>query len=676
MQRISLKSFLIISLLLLAITLLTYLPGMTQLGFYRDDWNNLFNAYTQGPGMLIPHYASDRPADGYLLKAAYDLFGPAPLPYLLCCLLCRFLSALCFWATLRLIWPKSKAAAFSAAVFFIVFPGFLEQVDGLAYLPHQCAMLCICLSIFLSILMLDTRSKLCKLLCCLAAVVTGLAEMFLMEYYIGLEALRFFLIGAYLFNRAEKRGIKLILNTVLLFLLFLAGAGVFLYWRAFMFDATRYGADLSDTLRPLVENPMGEGLALLAKWLKNWAKVSFGSWTVPAYDLLNGISGTLFLKAAAWTLLAVLIFAASVWRTLRFEAKDADVETAAKPSWQAQWIVLGAVSTFIVILPMLMAGREITFTSSLDRFTYPGSLCAIIFICGLIFAIPRRWIRTMLLSLLLLSAGMVQYVNKANYIDNWEQTRSFWWQLSWRAPNLADGAVVLANMGDHPIEEDYESFTPIHLIYRTRFDHPTIGTEILTLSAIHDIQQGIKTFRKVREIYVDKDYTRLLALSRPVKNSCLQVIDGNNQIYSTNEWSRIVEVGEYSRASGILLYSQPHTPPEEIFGPEPEHDWCYYYQKMALSVQREDWQPAAELADEAMQAGLEAGDSVEWLPLLQAYAYSGRVDEAEKYVEHIRGDEYLRFEACRYLENAEELAEKNKEDKTGSRWLTERICAE
>ena len=65
------KWFSILLLILIGGSL--YLPNMSELGYYRDDWNNLFNADSRGTEMLIEHYASDRPADGYLLSAAYRL---------------------------------------------------------------------------------------------------------------------------------------------------------------------------------------------------------------------------------------------------------------------------------------------------------------------------------------------------------------------------------------------------------------------------------------------------------------------------------------------------------------------------------------------------------------------------------------------------------------------------
>ena len=120
------------AILIALIGLSLYLPNLNELGYYRDDWNNIFNADSRGADMLVEHYASDRPADGYLLAAAYKVFGPDPTPYLAMNLGCRILSAIFFMLSCARIWRFPPFAAFAAGALFIVFPGYLRQVDGIS----------------------------------------------------------------------------------------------------------------------------------------------------------------------------------------------------------------------------------------------------------------------------------------------------------------------------------------------------------------------------------------------------------------------------------------------------------------------------------------------------------------------------------------------------------------
>ena len=61
-------------------------------------------------------------------------------------------------------------------------------------------------------------------------------------------------------------------------------------------------------------------------------------------------------------------------------------------------------------------------------------------------------------------------------------------------------------------------------------------------------------------------------------------------------------------------------PMAQIFGAEPAHTWCYYYQKAGLARQQGDWQQVAALGSEAERLGLKPGLPAELLPFIEAHA--------------------------------------------------------
>jgi hypothetical protein len=78
-----------------------------------------------------------------------------------------------------------------------------------------------------------------------------------------------------------------------------------------------------------------------------------------------------------------------------------------------------------------------------------------------------------------------------------------------------------------------------------------------------------------------------------------------------------------------------NTPPTSIFGPEPEHGWCYLYQKASLSRQLGDWDRVVSLADQAKASGYNpkvsgSNTPFEWLPFIEGYARAGRWQEAQE----------------------------------------------
>jgi hypothetical protein len=67
-----------------------------------------------------------------------------------------------------------------------------------------------------------------------------------------------------------------------------------------------------------------------------------------------------------------------------------------------------------------------------------------------------------------------------------------------------------------------------------------------------------------------------------------------------------------------------------FLGPEPKHNWCYYFEKIDLAVQMQQWDKAAQLADQALEIKTElTRDSVpELIPLIYAYAGAGQYEKA------------------------------------------------
>lgn len=669
----------LIFLILLVVTLLIYVPGMNRLGYYRDDWNNLFNAYTQGSEMLISHYASDRPLDGYLLRYAFDLFGYSPLPYLVLNLVCRFLCALCFYCSILAVWKRLKFQAFVAAVLFLVFPGFLRQVDGIAYLPHQIAMLSIAASIWLSLLALQSKKLIWKVLLTLISIGLAILEMFLMEYYLALEVLRFGFFYCFYYNRKDAGQLTIFRSVLRAYIPCLLGVFFFFFWRGFVFEASRAGADLKPIFQEFLLHPKFVGAEWLKKLLLNWFKTVFGSWVIPVYNELNPLTAKLFWSAAARALIPTLIFIFGFITLMpeRKNAKPSSLESHTAPrkaNWRVQWIVLGAIGTFLTLIPIIMAGREITFSSSLDRFGYPTSFQVILFFVGMSASLEGKWLKAALFSGLVWASILVQIVNKDHYIAQTETVNDFWWQLSWRAPEIEPESLVLPFIYGFSAEEDYEVFVPIHLIYHPDEDHVVIGSDLLNQQTVRNVNMKEVIGRKVREIFLWKNYGKILAVSKPAAKSCLQVIDGRSPVYSPMEWSKIQEIGTASQLNFIHVNAGGKIPPAELFGPEPEHGWCYYYQKMSVAQQKEDWAEAAEIADAALAAGAHAEDAAEWLPLVQAYAYTGRFKEAKPYGEILKTDPYLKFQTCEYFRKAPDFLSLPITDKEAQMFLEMEFC--
>jgi hypothetical protein len=103
-------------------------------------------------------------------------------------------------------------------------------------------------------------------------------------------------------------------------------------------------------------------------------------------------------------------------------------------------------------------------------------------------------------------------------------------------------------------------------------------------------------------------------------------MDGRWPAFSAYEDTVIVSVAEKSKTENILAASGSPALPENLFGAEPEHGWCYFYQKADLARQLGDWAAVTRLETESAQSGFEASDPIEWIPFVQARVLRGDAD--------------------------------------------------
>ncbi|MDX1377563.1 MAG: hypothetical protein R3307_01840, partial [Anaerolineales bacterium] len=75
--------------------------------------------------------------------------------------------------------------------------------------------------------------------------------------------------------------------------------------------------------------------------------------------------------------------------------------------------------------------------------------------------------------------------------------------------------------------------------------------------------------------------------------------------------------------SQIIPDPKPGLPDIDIFGSEPAHTWCYFFQKADLARQTEDWEKVLVLFEEAQQLGFTPKFGAEYIPLIEAHAQTG-----------------------------------------------------
>jgi hypothetical protein len=268
--------------------------------------------------------------------------------------------------------------------------------------------------------------------------------------------------------------------------------------------------------------------------------------------------------------------------------------------------------------------------------------------------IPNTKLRTALLSLLLLSASLTHYANGLMHVQNTQAVRNFWWQVSWRIPQLEAGTTLVAR---YPItaEEDYFIWGPANLIYHPEsankdYVQPAIYAALLNGETVASVQtKQPQDFSNRRGIRTYKNYRNILILSQPTPASCIHAIDGNQVEFSSREDPRVAAIASFSETSHIVTNESFRSPSAISFGVEPLHGWCYYYEKATYARQLGNWDEVASLGNEARSRGFSASDLVEWMPFLQADAHFENIEGLNELAPYLTSDPALAKQACHTL---------------------------
>jgi hypothetical protein len=207
------------------------------------------------------------------------------------------------------------------------------------------------------------------------------------------------------------------------------------------------------------------------------------------------------------------------------------------------------------------------------------------------------------------------------------------------------------------VEESYFVWVPANLIYYPYNTHPQ-GDYLQPglYAAISDDETVRKVLIGTRQEYENRrtirtyaNYRNILLLTQPTPGSCVQVIDGTQPELSSAESADFIGMAPYSEVGAVQTASAFHQPPEIVFGPEPEHGWCYIYQKASLARQQGDWEEVLRLGEQAFTMGLAPVDAIEWMPLLVSYSMAGNGERVEYISEQIAQMDFVRAQACAIL---------------------------
>jgi hypothetical protein len=608
----------------------TYLSRISQIGYLNDDWYLMYAGHAYGADSFSAIYSVDRPMRALVMTPAYNLFGDNVLYYNLSALVFRVISALCFLWLLRMLWIQQRAATFLSAVLFFVYPGFLSQLNGIDYQSQMVSLAAGMLSIALSMKASFLQKPLAKILLLVCATALGWFYLGLVKYFIGFEALRLAAFVVIANRNANKWTQKLIVGIRNWLPNIIIPAG-FLIWRVFFFESQRGATDIGSQLGAFTESPPSTGLWWLVRLCFNALDVTFLAWGVPFYQLSAYLTR---LRDVFTALLSVgILIGLTLWHMRASDDETANVTESDK--WKHEAFALGILVVFAGLLPVILVNRQADFTN-FTRYTLASSGGAALILTAILYSISSSAVRSAGISLLLAASVFTHQANSLRLSNETASLRSFWWQVAWRAPHIEMDTALIANYPLGSIQEDYFVWGPANMLYYRNGiedDQIRVGITAIVLnsdSLLNILSGGEQSFGDRRSIRTIVNYRKILVLTKPTTESCVQVIDGSQPVYSQFEEERIMLIGTRSDLNNIRVDAEGFVPAEIVFGPEPPHEWCYYYEKASLAIQRKDWNEALRLGEEVLKNDFTPGDPIEWVPFLQAYARARNVEGLAK----------------------------------------------
>jgi hypothetical protein len=636
------------SLLILLTTIITYGVSIPQLGYYHDDWFVLWSGHVRGAQSLMPLFSTDRPFMGVVYSVVYRFLGDTVINWHLYALLWRFLGGLAFFWILRLIWPNQKYLKTLMAVLFIVYPGFLSEPNANTKQNHLYGFGTALLSIALMLQALKTDKRVWKIVGSILALVFTANYLFIYEYMIGFEGTRLLLLGYVLFQQGFQDIRSLARATLKRIWPYWVVTAGFLYWRVFIFQSSRNATDVSGLAQGYFSNFRYMAVRSILETARDFLDTSVFAWFVEPYQLsstapYSNFIYALFIAALIAALVLLYIFLFRKWWGV-------DLDEAQAPRLLKDFAWLGTLIILCAIMPVILSDRQVELYDAYKSYGLHPIPGVILFVVALVLMFQPKFRRRILIALIIISVT-TQLLNADYWKQYWETQRSMWWQMTWRAPGIKADTLVMAYSASYNPEQDYEIWGPLNLIYNpSPAEAPAIQAEVLNFDTSYSILRGDVLNNYVRDIKLHRDFNHLLLVTVSRYSSCVHVIDGRLPVYSAREPLLIQQVGKYSRIDRIIPSGASPVPPAAIFGSEPEHDWCYYYQKASLARQNGDWEEVSNIYRQVRKLGLETSDKSEMIPFFEALVNLGRLEDAKVlFDKEIKGNSEMRVLLCTSL---------------------------
>ncbi len=597
-----------------------------RMGFNYDDWEGIF-LYQQGfsAQQVWNYFLVDRPFSSLVHLALHPLLGTSVEGWHLLTLVLHWAAILFLVKSLLALFPGHIIPIGWVGFLLALYPGLTRHFVARTSAPHYLSMFFFAASLWLMIQAYQQNKRRGWMLS--LSVLLALAQVLIIEYFAAMEIARFFII-LYLFSR-EYRGqrLQVFRKSLTAWLPYLA---VFLVFLVFKFQilpglAQDEGLDAKHQVgfvQSLIESPAPTILRYTNLVLRDVVYALLHVWLLPLDFTELDVSSTSYV--ASWLL--GFFFAALAAITLWgwFQKDD-----AAERTFPAAWQVIGLSLVTLLLggLPGWLIGRQATVGIWSSRFLLPvvlGAVPLVVLAVAWLAGKNRQQAANLALAMLLAGAFSYQFREANRYTLYWNYQHQYYWQLKWRAPGLAAKTFILTPNTPFIRNSHYQIAYGINLVYAPGNANPDSrhwwfdGPDTLRDYVSQQYKPGRPVTASMRNIQFTSEMALALpVLSRPSRG-CVQVL--TDTYYQGEPLLSFEENQLFELAKDNLVLADGPAMPLNVFGPEPKHGWCYYYQKAELARDFANWDEIRSLWQQAQAEKLETGFGPEYAPFIEMLA--------------------------------------------------------
>lgn len=618
-----------IYVVLLLLCLIPEIFYIKKLGFYWDDWSQLFLHTKFGDGAFWEYYSYNRPLSAWVDILFFPVCGSSPVRWHILLLLLKWCLCIIFRKTLAILMPDNTRFNDSVVILFAICPLFSQTHISIAYTQHFTDYILFSISILLFLKIPGTKHSLTKILLLTISIICEILHLTITEYFSFLELIRIPLFYYVLKKQESERSFKqLVSQTTIYCILPLLVFVLFCFYRLNITSFFKnFHAETPDLLYLFQKSP----LSGLLSFLRNLSVDFLYPFTGFISKIFDFNLQSILSKTEIISILGSLII--SFFVGYFFSKQNSSAENISK----SRVIFICFFAMILGFLPFITMNENFLNTDDFyhaDRTflaSYPFVCMLYIVIVYILFPANKNKTIAVCLTVFLFCHEQIRVCIEAWYLT--EKQNDFYHQLAVRIPGIENGTAIVDDTIIFTEQGNFATASALNILYPNKiqengevpiwvFSYPF--RERKENGALH-VQNRVYNFNQPPTNYIYVDYDNHFS-------NCVWVFQ--NDDIDNPHTSELQKTWIKESNLARIETDSKFEPNKEIFGEIP-NNWCNYYQHAALLQQKEEWSSLSDLTDIVTEKGFTPSDNrsnspFEWWPFIDGLLHTGRIGKAHE----------------------------------------------